>query len=47
MYLATAVDPSCQVQSIQENQLPREGKGNSVVAKALAPRAYCETKGNF
>lgn len=47
MYLATAVDQTCQEQSIQEKQLPREGKGDSAVAKALAPRAYCGTKGNL
>ena len=46
MYLATAVDQTCQEQRAQENQLPREGKGDSAVVKALAPRAYCGTKGN-
>lgn len=46
MYLATAVDQTCQEQRAQENQLPREGKGGSAVVKALAPRAYCGTKGN-
>lgn len=37
MYLATAVDQTCQEQRAQENQLPREGKGDSAVAKHWLP----------
>lgn len=44
-HVSTAVDPTCQVHSIQENQLPREGKGDSAVAKSTGSQSLLWDQG--